>query len=35
MSQHEKLCCVSADMEVLTTMKAYEPVGNRTPVNKL
>jgi len=21
-------------MEVLTTIKAYEPVGNRTPVNK-
>jgi hypothetical protein len=29
-----KSCVVSVDMEVLTTTKAYETVGNRTPVNK-
>jgi hypothetical protein len=34
MSQHEELCCVPADMEVLTTTKAYESIGNRTPANK-
>jgi len=34
MSYHEELCCVSVDIEVLTTIKSYETVGNRTPVNK-
>ena len=34
MSQHEELCCVPADMVVLTTIKAHETVGNPTPVNK-